>query len=106
MAHVHGAKAVAETGTAKMMDSTMGKMGMGSMMEGSMSSMMSEGMGSMMKTPAIASGVAVSAGSSAGKSVIKKIITHPLTLFGLGVVAGCYIYKYRKSIISASDETR
>ncbi|MEE7627017.1 hypothetical protein V3O24_12655 [Methylobacter sp. Wu8] len=98
MAHVHGAKAVAETGTAKMMDSAMEKMTLGSMM--------SEGMGSMMKTPAIASGVAVSAGSSAGKSVIKKIITHPLTLFGLGVVAGCYIYKYRKSIISASDETR
>lgn len=98
MAHVHGAKAVAEAGTAKVMDSAMGKMTLGSMM--------SEGMGSVMKAPGVASGVAVSAGSGAGKSVIRKIITHPLTLFGLGVVAGCYIYKYRKSIISASDETR
>ncbi|MFI3119519.1 MAG: hypothetical protein QX203_06040 [Methylococcaceae bacterium] len=65
-------------------------------------SMMSEGMGTIMKT----SGLAASAGSSSGKSVIGKIFTHPLALFGLGVVAGCYIYKYRKSIISASGKAR
>jgi len=109
MAHVHGAKTVASqikpvasAGAAKMMDSSMGKMGMGTMMH--------EGMGPMMKSPGVATGVATgvvaSAGSSAGKSVIKKIFTHPLVLFGLGVVVGCYVYKYRKSIISASDETQ
>jgi hypothetical protein len=65
-------------------------------------SMMSEGMGAMMKT----SGLAASAGSSSGKGIIGKIFTHPLALFGLGVVAGCYIYKYRKSIISASGKAR
>ncbi len=77
-----------------MMDSSMSNMTLGSMM--------SEGMGAMMTT----SGLAASAGSSAGKSVIRKIFTHPLTLLGLGVVAGCYIYKYRESIISASGEAR
>jgi len=102
---MHGAKTVASqikpvasAGTVKMMDSTMEKMGMGSMMH--------EGMGSMMKTPGVATGVVVYTGSSAGKSVIRKFFTHPLVLFGLGVVAGCYVYKYRKSIISTSDETQ
>jgi len=124
MAHVHGEKAatqiksVVDAGTAKMMDSSMGKMGMGSMMNEGMSSMMkggmgpmmNEGMASMIKTPVAATGVAtgavVSAGSSAGKSVIRKVFTHPLVLFGLGVAAGYYLYKYRKSIISASDEAQ
>jgi len=135
MAHVHGEKAatqiksVVDAGTAKMMDSSMGKMGMGSMMndgtggmgsmmhegmssmmKGGMGPMMNEGMASMIKTPVAATGVAtgavVSAGSSAGKSVIRKVFTHPLVLFGLGVAAGYYLYKYRKSIISASDEAQ
>ncbi len=132
MAHVHGAKTVASqikpvatTGTAKMMDSTMEKMGMGPMM-GGMGSMMKEGMGPMMKegmrpmmmegmgpmmkstgvATGVASGVVASAGSSAGKSVIKKIFTHPLVLFGLGVAVGYYIHKYRKSIISTTAEAQ
>jgi hypothetical protein len=36
--------------------------------------------------------------------VVRKVFTHPLVLFSLGVVAGCYIYKYRKSILSSSVE--
>ena len=107
-------KPVAGVGTAKMMDSMMGKMdmgsmmsgGMGSMMKGDMGPMMMEGMGPMMKTPGVATGVIVYTGASAGKSVIRKFFTHPLVLFGLGVVVGCYVYKYRKSIISTSDETQ
>ena len=107
-------KPVAGVGTAKMMDSMMGKMdmgsmmsgGMGSMMKGDMGPMMMEGMGPMMKTPGVATGVVVYTGSSAGKSVIRKFFTHPLVLFGLGVVVGCYVYKYRKSFISTSDETQ
>ena len=104
MSHVLAKKTVASqlksavnTGAGKLMGSTRGKMDMGPMMM--------EGMGSMMKTPGVATGVVVSTGSSAGKSALRKVFTHPLVLFGLGVVAGCYIYKYRKSIISASDET-
>jgi hypothetical protein len=139
MSHANAERTVAgvvKAGTAKMMDSTMGKMGMGSMMnegmgpmmkggmgpmmnegmgsmmKGGMGSMMNEGMGSMMKggmgsmmkTPGIATGVVVYTGSSAGKSVIRKIFTHPLVLFGLGVAVGCYVYKYRKSIIATSVE--
>ena len=139
-------KSVASAGTAKMMDSTMGKMDMGSMMKGGMGPMMNEGMGSMMKggmgsmmnegmgsmmneglgsmrkggmgpmmmegmgsmmnTPGVATGVVVYTGSSAGKSVIGKFFTHPLVLFGLGVAVGYYIHKYRKSIISSSDEAQ
>jgi len=121
MSHVNAEKTVASqikfvagVGTAKMMDSMMGKMdmgsmmsgGMGSMMKGDMGPMMMEGMGPMMKTPGVATGVIVYTGASAGKSVIRKFFTHPLVLFGLGVVVGCYVYKYRKSIISTSDETQ
>ena len=129
MAHVHGEKAatqmksVVNAGAAKMMDSSMGKMGMGPMMKEGMGPMMGEGMGPMMKmgegmaqvmkhskTPGVATGIATgavaSAGSSAGKSVIGKFFTHPLVLFGLGVAAGYYIHKYRKSILSTSDEAQ
>jgi len=67
---------------------------------------MMEGMGPMMKTPGVATGVIVYTGASAGKSVIRKFFTHPLVLFSLGVVVGCYVYKYRKSFISTSDETQ
>ena len=103
MAHINVEKTVASAG--KMMDSTMGKMDMSSMMKGGMGPMMMGGMGPMMKTPGVATGVVVYTGSSAGKSVLKKVFTHPLVLFGLGVVAGCYIYKYRKSILSRSVES-
>jgi hypothetical protein len=92
-------KSVVNAGTAKIMDSSMMKMG--------------EGMAQVMKqsktpgvTTGIATGAVVSAGSSAGKSVINKVFTHPLVLFGLGVAIGYYICKYRKSIISASVEAQ
>ncbi len=102
MSHVNAEKIVA----SKMIPPMTGKMGMGPMMSEGMGSMMGGGMGPMMKTSGIAAGVMTSAGSSAGKSVIQKVFTHPLVLFGLGVVVGCYVYKYRKSIISASDEAQ
>ncbi|MDD1630992.1 MAG: hypothetical protein LUP91_02160 [Methylococcaceae bacterium] len=126
MAHVNAEKTVASqiksvagAGSAKMMDSAMGKMDMGSMMKGGMGPMMAggmgpmmkegmgpmmAGMGPMMKSPGVATGVAVTAGSSAGRSVIRKFFTHPLVIFGLGVAVGCYVYKYRKSIISTTEE--
>jgi hypothetical protein len=129
MSHVLGEKAVAsqiksiaKTGTAKMMGPTMGEMGMGSMMSGSMGPMMSEGMGTMMKEgmgpmmmgsmgpmmkpPGVTTGIATGIVASARKRAITRVFKHPLVLFGLGVVVGCYVYKYRKSIISASDEAQ
>ena len=126
MAHVHGEKTVASqvksvvnAGTAKIMDSSMMKMGMEPIMKEGMGSMMKDGMDPMMKMgegmaqvmkhsklPGVATGAVVSAGSSAGKSVINKVFTHPLVLFGLGIAVGYYICKYRKSIISASVEAQ
>ena len=129
MSHVLGEKAVAsqiksiaKAGTAKMMGPTAGEMGMGSMMTGGMGPMMmggmgpmmSEGMGPMMmgsmgpmmKAPGVTTGIATSIVASSRKRAITKVFKHPLVIFGLGVVVGCYVYKYRKSIISASDEVQ
>jgi hypothetical protein len=101
-------KSVAGAETAKMMESMMGNMDMSSMMRGmgpmkmeGMMPMMMEGMGPMMKMPGAATGVVVYTGYSAGKSAVRKIFTHPLVVFSLGFVVGCYVYKYRKCIISA-----
>ena len=96
-------------GMGSMMKEGMGPMmmeGMGPMMKEGMGPMMMGGMGPMMKTPGIATGVVVYTGTRAGKSVARKIFTHPLVLFGLGVVAGCYIYKYRKSILPTSEKAQ
>ena len=135
MAYVHGEKTVVSqmksavnAGAAKMMDSPMGKMGMGTMMNESMGPMMKEGMGSMMhegaapmikmaegmakvmKTPktriVVGSGAASAVAAGTGKSVMGKFFTHPLVLFSLGVAVGYYLHKYRKSIISTSNEAR
>jgi hypothetical protein len=93
-------------GVGQMMGTGEGMMrGMGQMM-GTGEGMM-RGMGHAMNpgmTKAIASGVVVSAGSSAGSSVIKKVITHPLTLLGIGVVLGYLAHKYRHAIIATADE--
>ncbi|MDD5268667.1 MAG: hypothetical protein PHO08_16320 [Methylococcales bacterium] len=109
MAHAHGEKTVASqmkssvnVGPVKMMDSPMGKMGMGTMMN--------EGMAKVMKTPktplVVGSGAASAAAACTGKSVMGKFFTNPLLLFSIGVAAGNYIHKYRKSIISISNEAQ
>jgi hypothetical protein len=98
-----------------MMDASMPKMGMDSMMKEGMGPMMKmgEGMTQVMKhgkTPGVAksfaTGAVATAGASAGKSVIRKIFTHPLVLVGLGLAVGYYTHKYRMSIISATDEAQ
>ena len=109
MAHVHGEKTVASqmksavnAGAAKMMDSPMGKMGIGAVVNERMSPMMhegsapvmkvGEGMVKVMKTPktpiVVGSGVASAAAAGTGKTVMGKFFKHPLVLFSLGVVAG------------------
>jgi len=35
---------------------------------------------------------------------MKRLVRHPLLVFGLGVVAGVVVYKYRKHIISSAVE--
>lgn len=90
MAHIHGAKATkaiteaTSASAAKMMESAME--GMGKMGE----AMTHSGMG------LTAAGVT----ATAGKSTIKKILTHPITLIGFGFALGYLVYKYRKDILS------
>ena len=85
MSHVQGAKAVANqiksvAGTAKIMEGTSLMMadGMGSMAK------MGDAMAQIAQRSKIPAGVATdavaSAGSSAGKTAITKIFTHPLAL--------------------------
>jgi CheY-specific phosphatase CheX len=94
MAHVHGAKIA--TGTAE----TAKKM----------SSSMMEGMGQMglaVKQPmahGVSKSIAAGSAAAAGKSTLKKVLTHPVTLIGLGFVLGYLVYKYRKDIIAGSEE--
>jgi uncharacterized membrane protein YebE (DUF533 family) len=107
MAHVHGAKAVADAAT-KTMDSAMagmGKMGESMMqpMTHTMTHSMSQPMAhSMMKNAG--KGAVAGVAATAGKSTLTKVLTHPVTLIGFGFVLGYLAYKYRKDIISASDE--
>lgn len=84
MAHVHGAKVVTEAG-AKMMDSAMDKM--------------SEAMNHSMMTGVVAGAVATT-----GKSTLKKILTHPIALFGAGFALGYVAYKYRHDILSQQQQ--
>ena len=116
MSHVHEIKADVShlksatcAGMPMMMDSTISEIG--PMMMGRAGDMMKMGksMAQAMKhsnTPGVATGSVASAGSSAGKSVIRKIFTQPVVLFGLGVIVGCCVYKYRQSIISSTGEAQ
>ena len=46
-------------------------------------------------------GAVMSAGAQTGKTIMSKITKHPLLLIGIGMVAGYYVHKYRKEIISS-----
>jgi len=46
-------------------------------------------------------GAVMSAGAQTGKTIMSKITNHPLLLVGIGMVAGYYVHKYRKDIISS-----
>jgi hypothetical protein len=79
------------------------KHGMGPMM--GMAEGMRHGMGQAMN-PGMGKGVAygLAASAGAGKRVLKKVLTHPVTLIGLGFLVGYLAHKYRKSIIPTSGE--
>ena len=74
MAHSHGSKAIKGLKQASQNKNAMGKQ----IMKGSMAS------------------VTVKSG---GK-LMSKLVKHPVLIFGLGVVAGYVVYKYRKEIVS------
>ncbi len=100
MAHVHGDKKKMVEQAAKAAMKGSGPHGpMMNMPHGPM-------MGSMHGSMAghVAKGAAVSVGAKTGGSLMKRLARHPLLVFGLGVVAGVVVYKYRKHIISSAVE--
>ncbi len=52
----------------------------------------------------IAKGTLVSAALETSGKVMSKIVKNPVVVFGLGIVAGYFVYKYRKEIISSTNK--
>ena len=52
----------------------------------------------------IVNGSMVSATVHSGGKFMSKVVKHPAVVFGLGMVAGYLIYKYRKEIISSTTQ--
>lgn len=74
--------------------------GMGHMMGAGM-----EGMRGMMMTPHVATGGAAATVAAATQhSLLRRMLTHPLVLFGLGLAAGYLIHKYRDEILQKGSE--
>ncbi|MEQ1635631.1 MAG: hypothetical protein ABL903_02995 [Methylococcales bacterium] len=52
----------------------------------------------------IVKGTIVSATLGVGGKVMSKLVKYPVVVFGMGVVAGYFVYKYRKEIISKTSQ--
>jgi hypothetical protein len=52
----------------------------------------------------IAKGTVVSAALETSGKIMSRIVKSPALIFGLGVVAGYFVYKYRKEIISSTTK--
>ena len=52
----------------------------------------------------IAKGTMIGAIVKTGGALMSKATKHPILVFGLGIVAGYVIYKYRKDIISSANK--
>ncbi len=50
-------------------------------------------------------GTLASATVNTGGKLMSKLTRHPVLVFGLGMVAGYFVYKYRKEIISSATKT-
>lgn len=53
----------------------------------------------------VMAGTLATATVSTGGKLMTKASKHPLLVFGLGMVAGFFVYKYRKEIISSASKT-
>ncbi len=103
MAHVHGDKKKMVEHAAHAARGTMKDPGPhGPMMEHMMNLPHGPMMGGM--AGHAAKGAAVTVGAKTGGSLMKRLARHPLLVFGLGVVAGVVVYKYRKQIITSAVE--
>lgn len=60
--------------------------------------------GAMAMGKEIMKGSAASVGVHSGSKLVSQAKNHPLIVFGLGVAAGYFIYKYRKEIISSATK--
>lgn len=60
------------------------------------------GAGSISKE--IVKGSMASATVHSGGKLMGKVAKHPVLVFGLGVVAGYFVYKYRKEIVSGTTK--
>lgn len=49
-------------------------------------------------------GTAASATVHTGRQLMKNIAKHPALVFGLGLVTGYLVYKYRKEIVASSTK--
>jgi len=65
---------------------------------------MSHGMEMHKMSHGIAKGAAIAAGSHSGRSLMSKIVKHPLVLIGAGAVAGYLIHKYRREIVKTTSK--
>jgi hypothetical protein len=52
----------------------------------------------------IVKGSVASATTHTGRKLMNNVAKHPILVFGLGVVAGYLVYKYRKEIISSTTK--
>ncbi len=61
------------------------------------------------KNPSMAkqvmAGTLATATVTTGSKLMSKATKHPLLVFGLGMVAGFFVYKYRKDIIASATKT-
>lgn len=53
----------------------------------------------------VVAGTLATATVNTGGKLMGKVTRHPVLVFGLGMVAGYFVYKYRKEIISSATKT-
>ena len=58
-----------------------------------------------MMVKGVATAVAASTIIQTGKGVMTTLARNPLVMFGLGIAAGFLVHKYRKEIISMTNQT-
>lgn len=61
--------------------------------------------GGQSMTKQVLAGTMATATVSTGGKIMSKVAKHPVLVFGLGMVAGYFVYKYRKEIISNASKT-
>lgn len=53
----------------------------------------------------VVAGTLATATVNTGSKLVSKAAKHPLLVFGAGLVAGYFVYKYRKEIIAGATKT-